>query len=685
MGIGAASPSTPTPTPQRRSWPRPTRRCGSAGAYLDGTEIVGGARDRRRRRSTPATASCPRTPPSPRPVVDAGPHLGRPPPDVIEAMGDKLAAKRWRRRGPPRCRRSDDPRADGDVGLPAAGQGGRRWWRQGHAHRRPAGRPRPRRWPPPGARPQRLRGRRVFLERYVPGPPRRDPDPRRHHGELVHLGERECSIQRRHQKIIEESPSPASSTPRCGSGWARRRCGWPREARLPVGGHRRVPGRRRDRRVLLPRGQHPPAGRAPGHRGGHRHRPGARAAAHRRRASRSATGRQDDRVARPRHRGPPLRRGPARRVPAGHRHARRLRPGPSPRSAGTPAWSRLGGGHRLRPDAGQGRRPRADPRRGGRPAGARPRASTSAASPTATSWPTCSATRPSSPATRPPTSSSASAAAHAAPATPRAAHRHAGGAVGAGRQPGTGVGAGGGCPSGWRNAWLPAQRVMLRARRATVTVRYRARRGGGSVLGGAAIGEGRPAAARWRPDGIDAEVDGRRGDASAGRRPARRAGARWHGGVRRRPPLRGARRRGSDAGGLVAPMPGIVLDVRCAPGDAVAPGQTLVVLEAMKMEHPMRPADGVVAEVRVAKGQHVENGVARPQLVGDDDRSPAQKMSSALLFAAGRSGPDRGGEPRSASPTARASSATASRPRGRWSRAGRSTSSPATGSPSSRC
>jgi propionyl-CoA carboxylase alpha chain len=56
-------------------------------------------------------------------------------------------------------------------------------------------------------------------------------------------------------------------------------------------------------------------------------------------------------------------------------------------------------------------------------------------------------------------------------------------------------------------------------------------------------------------------------------------------------------------------MPGIVLEVRVAVGDRVVPGQTLVVLEAMKMEHRMTAqVEGVVTEVHVVAGQQVDNG-----------------------------------------------------------------------------
>ena len=63
------------------------------------------------------------------------------------------------------------------------------------------------------------------------------------------------------------------------------------------------------------------------------------------------------------------------------------------------------------------------------------------------------------------------------------------------------------------------------------------------------------------------------------------------------------------AGSLVAPMPGAVVRIEVAEGDPVAAGQLLVVLEAMKMEHPITaPAAGVVAVAAVAVGDQVDGG-----------------------------------------------------------------------------
>jgi len=65
----------------------------------------------------------------------------------------------------------------------------------------------------------------------------------------------------------------------------------------------------------------------------------------------------------------------------------------------------------------------------------------------------------------------------------------------------------------------------------------------------------------------------------------------------------------AEPGSLTAPMPGTVTKVTAHPGDRVAAGQVVLVLEAMKMEHQVvAPADGELAEVRVSQGAQVNAG-----------------------------------------------------------------------------
>ena len=60
-------------------------------------------------------------------------------------------------------------------------------------------------------------------------------------------------------------------------------------------------------------------------------------------------------------------------------------------------------------------------------------------------------------------------------------------------------------------------------------------------------------------------------------------------------------------GQVKAPMPGLILDIRVKPGDAVQKGDPIVILEAMKMENIIKsPGDGQVKSVKVQKGDNVE-------------------------------------------------------------------------------
>lgn len=66
---------------------------------------------------------------------------------------------------------------------------------------------------------------------------------------------------------------------------------------------------------------------------------------------------------------------------------------------------------------------------------------------------------------------------------------------------------------------------------------------------------------------------------------------------------------------LTAPMPATVLKVLVAPGATVARGETLIILEAMKMELPVRSAaDAIVSSVQCREGELVQPGTVLVEL-----------------------------------------------------------------------
>lgn len=172
-------------------------------------------------------------------------------------------------------------------------------------------------------------------------------------------------------------------------------------------------------------------------------------------------------------------------------------------------------------------------------------------------------------------------------------------------------------PSGWRNSKMPPERVEFAfSDDSTVVVEYRRRRDGAFDLG-----EGRSAHIH-RCDGgcIDIDIDGRRARWSIGRSGSELSIHGPIGTVALRVVARFADPHDTTVvGGCKAPMPGKVIEVRAAPGDRVAAGATLVILEAMKMEHHITaPSDGIVEEVLVIANTQVETGAVLLVFVADE-------------------------------------------------------------------
>ena len=64
-----------------------------------------------------------------------------------------------------------------------------------------------------------------------------------------------------------------------------------------------------------------------------------------------------------------------------------------------------------------------------------------------------------------------------------------------------------------------------------------------------------------------------------------------------------------NSAGVKSPLPGVILEIKVKEGDAVKRGQTLLILEAMKMENDIKAdRDGVVKNILVSKGESILEG-----------------------------------------------------------------------------
>ena len=161
-------------------------------------------------------------------------------------------------------------------------------------------------------------------------------------------------------------------------------------------------------------------------------------------------------------------------------------------------------------------------------------------------------------------------------------------------------------PTGWRNSRLPRQKITLSYLDNEVEVTYKANRDGSFAVNEETTAK----VINWTPSGIDIEINTSRfyskitqdddnivvhgpwGDALFKILP--------------RFTLPGSE---VQAGGLIAPMPGKVIDLKVKVGSKVKKGDTLVILEAMKMEHQVKASeDGKVTKVLIKKDDQLENG-----------------------------------------------------------------------------
>ena len=163
-----------------------------------------------------------------------------------------------------------------------------------------------------------------------------------------------------------------------------------------------------------------------------------------------------------------------------------------------------------------------------------------------------------------------------------------------------------GIQSGWTNSRLPKQKINFQYNSEEVSILYKSNRDGSFEINkgiNAKIIE-------WNNSGIDIEIEDKRFFSKVTRKDKNLIVHGPWGDIlfKIMPRFKSINQEVQD-GGLIAPMPGKVIDLKVKVGSKIKKGDTLVILEAMKMEHTVKAIeDGVIDELFISNHDQVENG-----------------------------------------------------------------------------
>ena len=160
--------------------------------------------------------------------------------------------------------------------------------------------------------------------------------------------------------------------------------------------------------------------------------------------------------------------------------------------------------------------------------------------------------------------------------------------------------------SGWNNARLPFQEVKLSLKDANFVINYKQLRDGQFEFSDSV----KASVYDWQDNFIDVEISGSRLRSKIYFEDNLLLIHTFKGDLLFKVlPKFEVKNSGVIEGGLNAPMPGKVVEVQIKNGSSVKKGDTLIILEAMKMEHKVSaPSSGKIKDILVSKGEQVENG-----------------------------------------------------------------------------